>query len=315
MATANRPKAHHKVPRFYLDGFTDPAFGTGSKAKLWVYRFGAPEPRPMKPSRVAVENHFNSVITSSGEYDPEPEEYLARMEGEVAAVWPALLNPQHNLTQDQRAKIAVFIGFLMTRTSRMRIMMDELADRVTKMAFRMMAANYDTLDPDWKKGLTKENMLAAADRERLVRFTQNQHVRNVFASVDEFGQIIFDMKWKIVHFSGDRPIITSDHPLSMFSPDVVGTHQGVGLLHRNVEVVLPLHRTCCLLMTWRGFEGHVHFSGFIEEQLNHELKADLAEQVNLQTVNWAVNEVYSPVRSEWLGHVVAEARDRKSGDE
>lgn len=296
MSTTGRAKAHHKVPRFYLDGFTDPAFGTGAKAKLWVYRFGKPEPYPAKPSKVAFETHFNSLITPTGAPDPAPEEHLSIMDGQLAEIWPSVLHPKHKLTDEERTKLAVFIGFIFTRTSYKRLTTNRVKDKATRMALGVMAAHFDSLDPSLKQGLTKDDLLAASEREGVFKVDHNTHVEGVFEGAFDIAETIYTMKWTFLHVQDDTRLITSDHPLSMLNGEVDETLFGVGLMQKKIEVMLPLDQRCALFMSWEAHEARVPVSGF------------LAEQSNARTFRWAIDEVYAPCRIHWLDDIVARPR-------
>ena len=74
-------KRHHTVARFYLEGFSD------AEGFLWQYPRDGASPKLVQPSNAAVGKRFYSIQDSTGRWNNQIEDALARLESEAA---PAL---------------------------------------------------------------------------------------------------------------------------------------------------------------------------------------------------------------------------------
>jgi hypothetical protein len=69
---------------------------------------------------------------------------------------------------------------------------------------------------------------------------------------DEFLPILFDMTWTVMRAQAPRYFITSDNPLVHEVPPAhYHPLYGGSLVHKHVEVTMPLSTDACLLATWK----------------------------------------------------------------
>jgi hypothetical protein len=93
MAENRRPKAHHKVSRFHIEGVRNDGTGTGKRASVWVYRRGEQQPRQSNPGATGFETNFYSLISPDGFPDASLEQWFAdHVDSPVHDVWPRLVD-------------------------------------------------------------------------------------------------------------------------------------------------------------------------------------------------------------------------------
>lgn len=102
-------KRHHTIPKFYLQNFTDKdGFVWVLDTKDSIFR--------TRPENILVESHFYTVTLKSGEKSLFVEDSLANIEGDYAAIFENKIAKNLFLTDEERAKVAVFIAALFLRT-------------------------------------------------------------------------------------------------------------------------------------------------------------------------------------------------------
>ena len=300
-----RPKAHHKVPRYYLEGFRTDDSGTGKKARLWVYRDGESQPRRTNPSKTAFENDFYSLIGPDGERDATLELLLAKhVDTPASEIWHKLTDSSASLTSEERAQIAIFIAFLFTRTSSMRRTIGSLMGRVEDMARQLMdtARQRRAEDPSWQPTTFPPTpgghhyVIESREDLEALRPTHNDLVRMTGTGVEKIAAIIASMNWTAFSGPDDARFITSDNPVSRDNPIAKRDDLRADIESVGAEISLPLTRRCCLVCSHHGPEAHVRVG------------ADTVDLLNHRTMGWYESEVYSSGREGWLDEAFSSER-------
>ena len=102
-------KRHHTIPRCYLQNFTD------SDGFVWVLDT-KDNIFKTKPENILVESHFYTVTLKNGDKSLFVEDTLANIEGTYAAIFEKKITKNLFLTDEERAKVSVFIAALFLRT-------------------------------------------------------------------------------------------------------------------------------------------------------------------------------------------------------
>src|SRR4051794_33537687 len=127
---ANRPKRHHYLPQFYLDGFTRGGL-------LWLFDRKKNEFRKQTPINTAVESGFYTIRTMDGSNSDAVEETLAMIEG---AVKPAIdrLDAGAPISDEDRGWTATFIATLFLRTPGFRRNHDAAHESMMKRTMQIL---------------------------------------------------------------------------------------------------------------------------------------------------------------------------------
>jgi hypothetical protein len=135
-------KTHqHYIPQFYLREFLDPTCPQYQEPYLWVYEKGRATPRKRAPKNIAVESHFYSVETESGDKDSAVEDLLSRVESQTAPIWSKLGDRRQHLSDRERVIIAEFVACMSTRVPSIRTMMNSVIDQSSRMILKMTAVH------------------------------------------------------------------------------------------------------------------------------------------------------------------------------
>lgn len=132
-----KKKRHHYIPRFYLNGFINPH----DKPYIWVYEKGNSSIIKVTAENIAVQKHYYSFRTSSGNIDSETfENALAEIEGKVAPTFQKIKN--HEILNDQeRSSFAIFIAFIVTRVPNYRENIERVAGELIKKIGMLSASH------------------------------------------------------------------------------------------------------------------------------------------------------------------------------
>jgi hypothetical protein len=301
VASDNRAKRHHFVPRFYLDRFRDPATPSGPQARIWVYKYNATRAENEKPKDMAWEMHFNSLWKSDGDFDTTVEDHLQKIESNAARIWPLLTNQDGLLHDRDRRRITEYMAYQITRTREPRNSMNRWFTKLSRMSLLILANCFDELSVDQRYGfLSADEMREAATSEIHSELPHNALVRNVVSPVTLVANTLYEMRWTVLYTpakaSPDCFFITCDEPVVRESP---GDHSEWGqraLSNVNCEVLLPIDPSTVLLLTRHGFDGRATLHPWAVEEMNR------------RTLRAANNEVYSPFEADWLVDAILDTK-------
>lgn len=286
-----KKKRHHYIPRFYLNGFIDPA----NEPFIWIYRKGASEILKATAENIALEKHYYSFTAPSGEKDSETfEDALSEMEGKAALVVQKIRNHE-TLSKEDRLMFAIFLAFMMTRvpnyrqnTAKMSVEFFKKFTRLTASTPELFEATLSTIEEDLGEKIDyPHEELRQFFLEGNFDITPNperslQHVNA------ELAPIFYGMNWIFLKSTDRFEFLTSDNPLVYFDP----THDpkspyGVGLLNKNIEVTFPITKDIAFSGSWRK---QMH-EGFLPS--SHEM----VRMINRRTAMSALRFVFASKKS------------------
>jgi len=248
----NRPKRHHYLPQFYLEGFTRDGL-------LWVYDRKTKTTRKQTPVNTAVESDFYTYVDLKGNESAEIEKLFARLEGYTKPVIDLLTNRQE-VSVEQRGLVAGFIGTLYIRTPGFRRMSDGMREQMMRRVMRLSLPDVDTAAtrlPQMRtggpnvEGWTPAQALEVAQNpdDYGIDFPLNVSLHTMLTLLPQLAPLLWDLKWTIMHAPQNKSFVTSDVPFLLFSPS---GHKpgfpGVGLMTPGAVKVVPLNQRACLVM-------------------------------------------------------------------
>lgn len=102
-------KRQHTVPKCYLENFSD------ENGFVWVLDI-KDNIFKTKPENILVESHFYTVTLKNREKSLIVEDTLANIEGAYITIFKNKISKDLFLTDDERAKVSIFIAALFLRT-------------------------------------------------------------------------------------------------------------------------------------------------------------------------------------------------------
>lgn len=245
-------KGQHKIPRIYLEPFTNLS-GT-----LWVMDRNL-NPFQRKPSHVLTEKDYYTIKfkTGGGTLDIETK-YLGGIEGAYSKVYRDKIAKQLPIDLHDKAVLAIFIASMIERQPVNRKSWERFFSDVKNMTDHMR-----NLPEESKKAMARipssgGPTFSADELLEIGKDVGSFHTSLIPNGVRYLAPIIFDMKWAfMVGDANHTPFITSDNPTIMINPIAeakwgIGTFgSSPGLLQNDIELSLPLSSNVALLCGWQ----------------------------------------------------------------
>lgn len=243
-----KPKRHHYLPQFYLEGFTRGEL-------LWVADVRSGEFRRQPPNGTGVEKYFYSVETEEDERDASVEELLAELESTAA---PAIRAAREGaiLSDDQMADIKAFIAFLGPRTRAARDRARHVIDRGRRQLMRDHLgseegwAKLQREEPELVEGIGgREDFLNLLDSDGYaIEADQNFLIRIMFEQGLDLARDLARFPMGFLTPPDKKSFVTCDAPVLFaypagFRPDFDRTE-----LPREAQVIAPLAQDLCAVL-------------------------------------------------------------------
>jgi hypothetical protein len=293
-SASNKPKRHHFLPEFYLNGFT------GGNV-VWVYDREKNEYRPQGPHNTAVIGHYNTVLGTDGKAYLGFEKLLSQAESDAKPVIDKL-GIGEMITPEERHNLALFVVLLLTRTPKFEREMEQVADCTAKLLMKRMFPTVEAvvagLRRYGKKGedLTPESMFEFIHKEQFqMKGNRNVTVHAMLDLTEKFTLEFACMDWSIVHVYERSAFITTDSPLGFIVPDELQGRPDLdlSLLSQNTTKVVPLTKRMALLVGERGC-GFGHFA--VDRAVVREINIALAIECERYVIGANESLVRSIVR-------------------
>ncbi len=273
-------KYHHTVPRCYLQNFTD------REGFVWVLDV-KDKIFKIKPENILVENHFYTVTLKSGEKSLFVEDTLANIESSYANIFTNKISKEEFLTDDERAKVSIFIAALLLRTKPhregIRSMFQDLKKSMEKWKkqFETNPKACESASAMPSNGKT----INLKDVEQYLNNIGEQHSVGILKNLPKISQLIFDMKWSVWK-NTDGGFVTCDDPLVLLRPASIRKygHKAFGslpgLAYKDVELTLPLSKDRLLLAGWiLERDSYLYINNEMADNMNHRTITHSLERI------------------------------------
>lgn len=273
-------KRHHTVSRCYLENFTD------KSGLVWVLDtkdniFNT------SPGNILVEHHFYTITLKNGEKSLFVEDTLSNIESSYIAIFRDKISKDVFLTDDERARVSIFIAALFLRTKPRREGLKNMFQKLKKSMeewkkqFEMnpKIKEFASIMPSEGETINLHDI-----DEYLINY-KDEHSYSVLAQLPEVSQIIFDMKWSIWE-NANNNFVTCDDPVTLlrpasikkYGPRAIGSHPG--LLYKDVELTLPLSKDRLLLAGWiLKKDSYLTVDDETAQKMNHRTIINSSERV------------------------------------
>ncbi|WP_029972172.1 DUF4238 domain-containing protein [Paraburkholderia graminis] len=254
----NRPRRHHFVPRFYLEGFC-----ADDARALAVYDRVRNEYREQRPAQVAHRRDFYAYEDDQGNLVFDIERALGEVE---TAANNAIQRLENNaeLRADDKIALATYVAFQFTRTP-------------------AYATWLGSFKEDWAQRARPEQIDAlpeppgpAAGRE--------EAIGAMLGHAPRFAEVFLHLNWTIWDRESERvSFVTSDSPVCVVwaNQPEPNAYAGAGILSPDVVTVLPLSQSLGLAMSRIG-----------DRVDRKPLNRDEVRRVNLAVTNQAQHFVF-----------------------
>lgn len=254
----NRPRRHHFVPRFYLEGFcADDARG------VVVYDRVRNAYREQRTAEVAHRRDYYAYEDEQGNRHFDIEQALGEIETAASQTIQRVDNDEQ-LTADDRVVLATYAAFQYSRTP---------AYAAWLGAFRQ----------HWDAGVRPEQLEVFPDAPDPA-VDRVEAIGAMLRHAPRFADAFLHVNWTIWRRESERlSFVTSDSPVCRAWTDQPeeGVYAGAGILAPGVITILPLSQASALAM-----------SGIGNQVARRPLTRDQMRRVNLNIVNQAQHFVF-----------------------
>ncbi len=252
------PKRHHYVPAFYLAGFTGLRKRDGQFA---VYDREKKEFRTQTPDSSAHQRFYYATEGEHGERDLSIEMFLGELEG---AAKPLIdkLEIQAEVSDEERATLALFFALLHTRVPQFERSLNEMADLTQKTINRLRYPTVDEVRGAMREiGRERPCPPSATAEEAFGMLTgdeytfaphRNDNIRIMLRMAIEIGGLFDQFTWHIVHTVLDSQFLTIDAPVVLLPPHDWTGERGYGFLTPGTMTLIPLTARSALFMENAG---------------------------------------------------------------
>jgi hypothetical protein len=281
MATPAQPAAradHHYVPKFYLKGFTD------KNGSLWVYEKGRNAPRESSPKAEGNQENYY-VFSDRGYPDDSAEKVFSKAESVVAPTIRKVGNPQFKMSDRQRSELYTFVALMFVRVPAYREFLDQLMGKIMKSYTQKQASDPEKFAAAMKEfeaktgesvgDIEKLRKFAASDDYFVKQGSLGYNLGLVFRSGLEISEI-FDREFNhdLYYAAPGTMFMTCDNPIVTFEPDIDGrAWVGMGVGRPRTEVIFPLNKRVCLIMSRKGRGAKEVASPLRSRQINDMVMA------------------------------------------
>lgn len=274
-------KKQHYIPQFYLKNFSH------DQNHIHVYdkKIGEKgEFRYQTTTDIAHENHFYTYRTKKGTNE-NLEDFFCQFEGDAAAIIEKVYRT-HQITNEEKEKLALFVAFIYTRTPSFKARTEEMHTAMGETILRKMIK---MAPKEWLRKFYKEKLGKAITDKKLDDFidfaTNPKRSKVEYTYPNEYwikvmlemgaktAPIFFGMNWLFLFTDKPYAFITSDNPFLLVPPDHYDKFWGYGLATTNARKIVPLKSDMCLLMGDLSEKPFVNFAstdkGFFKQVNEH----------------------------------------------
>ena len=227
------PLWHHYVPQMYLRAWLDPAEAKKGQHVLWVYKQGL-HPKRKGTKAVGAETAFYLSETAGAENATEPQ--IGKIETVAAAHLAKLRSGDIDLSDQERAEFATFMGITKFRTKFARELMNATAIEILRQGFEktLREGRVPKIVADFEKERGKkfdipiEKVEAAAQKiadgtTRLTQESKGWSIRSAFERGEILGDVLGQIPWGLLEAPANEAFITSDNPIHIADPPAKGS--------------------------------------------------------------------------------------------
>ncbi len=247
-------KAQHTIPKTYLQAFTD------ADGNLWVADVNL-KVFSRKPDQILTERDYFTVRFPTGGATLAIEtKYLNSIEGTYANIYRGKISKKDILSNEEKAKMAIFVASMIERQSNSRDAMNKFFDDM-KEKIKHLNALPDEAKKKYE-GLIYDKKSPSISGDEILEMSKDVgslHSSLLPETVADIAPIIYDMRWVfMVRPKDSDPFITSNNPTIMVRPEAenqigrgrIGSLPG--LAYKDVELTLPLSSDIALIAGWEN---------------------------------------------------------------
>jgi hypothetical protein len=288
MQEKRKPRGHHTVPRFYLEGFSDPRSG-----KLWVYTKGCAPRSSLPLNECRRRDYYAFELGETKLYDFE--HVLSVFETYAGELFKKLQDNGYAFSENDKSFLSNFVALTFSRVpafrDHARDAYQSILDRARQPEKLITLAQEAT--HDLKKPISVEIIRSQLDA---TTFQLSKHdlrsLQWIVDNVNRLAPILFSMHWKVLE-SEQESFITSDNPVVTRIENSSGISLGEGFARPDVYVYFPLNCKACLIMSKKPFRP-VRSAAVVRE-INKSLMCVAKHCIYVRERNDNINKLFQKI--------------------
>jgi hypothetical protein len=232
------------------------------------------------PRKAARQANYYSAADADGALNHDVERLLSRIESNAAPVLAKLRRGDFALTEDERAHLALFIGFFIIRVPSTRNFLEETMGKIGEVMMEVMARHPRGFErmvrqvPELRD-ITREEIEEARRaglnpaEHFIIRGTPESSLSTGLRVATALALEIWRMRWEILMAEGGEHFITGDTPVTWRNPAARPLF-GPGLGMPGTELSLPISPYLCLRGERRAGPGATKVGDDRVQDLNRE---------------------------------------------
>ncbi len=305
-----KKKKHHYIPASYLKGFTDPRRSN----ILWVYEKGGNKIVAAPPHKTGLRIGYYSFMREGGQKDTDAfENTFEVLEGDAGNVLKKF-GKLEEITPSDKAVMALFMGFLITRVPTYRNRVEEFASEAAKYFLMALAENPDALRQAREQYKKEEKPESDIEYEELREFILDESkykikpspalsLVSMAYSAGHIGFLLLGMSWYFVPATPQHKYVTSDNPISYdLPPGEQKSTLSYGIAHNSLRLSFPISKELGMLAIWDNEEPTTRYS-----------KPDnqIIKTINRRTARASNRFVFGPTKSEKINRMVQRQKGKE----
>lgn len=265
-----KPKRHHFLPEFYLNGFARDGL-------LAVFDREKNEYRSQPPKNTAVIGHFYAFHNTAGELDYGLETFFSQIEGNAKPVIEKL-EQGSTIEAQERIDFGLFLAVLFNRVPKFEREIDEIADAAGKAMMKKMFPSVEAIEEHFRREADADRSYSAQHfydfiHKEQYSFVGNRDltIRTMLEQTPEIAKTLTLMDWAVAHADDRSSFITTDSPFGFIVPEEIkrSGEPALGVSSPKVTKIIPLSRRIAFLLGGFGAGfGHFNFSRPDVRELN-----------------------------------------------
>jgi len=252
---AGQPRKHHYVPQFYLAGFTD---NDSKDGHLFVLDKEQRKTWTSTPKGTARKRDFHAMDPAPGGDPMAVEKALAHVEGQWSDALAAVIDKKALPQDDSFGDLMMFVAFMAVRVLRIRDIVSNAIDRVSKAEIQLMLATKEGQEHFRKTLAELGHEMSDDEFEQLVsfgksddydaNFEQTWHVQEMIRMAVTLAPLLSLRKWCLWIANEAAPdLICSDSPVAPTWAVAMPGPMSPAFATPNTIVSVPLNRRIALV--------------------------------------------------------------------
>ncbi len=245
----SEPKRHHHLPEMYLKGFSH------DEKRVALYDLEAEKGYETSIKNVGVVSELYTIIIDKKEKNRSAEQFLSDHIETPAAEAIRKINNQILISDEEKAHLSFFIGFIANRLPSRRESVEEL---IKGYASAIIQQKFGTLDDTIASMKRRDQDVDLEEARELHNFATSSNceikpnnaefIKTLITMGVDLSKKINSMSWTAYFAPKGTSFITSDNPF-MFASEAATLREGeVFNNYPNARCVFPLSRFVMLEM-------------------------------------------------------------------